>query len=519
MSRINTARALRKKMDEAGLSIDDLCVVGSSALEDLAPSSPADIDIVVNPDVNSSKIDGSRINLGGNWKTIEVVRDNAASFGISDSCIVNSYSEEIRGVRFMYPELALARKIFVRRAKDDLFLRDVSADSLVSAGVDADFLAELLHKANQLNQSPKRLVSIFRRLLSDPRSTVAELVSYSTINLVSRRKSRKVKRTDLVAYSLLQIDVGQLIALQGNSSLERSERVDLPVRFCAAREILTELATEKKDPKFAGNWIDHYSLMQLARKGESENYLSSFVDLVMSMKRNAFQQSNPIVLDERGRLHDGAHRLATALALGLDSISAKVIAGTRQRNFGFSWFEKNMPSLQPSDLQTANLSMLRASGNLWPIIFWPDALKSGRSKELAVQQLSVAGGLIVEELDLAFDRKTFKEFVIRVYETDEVQAWKTFLKLRQFERHFSDTRVKVWVCALPNGHLRRKKSKTSLQSIPALELKSNLRKTLKKLSISYFFDSIVHIGDNQKQNRQLLAVLDSFRDKPQGTAR
>lgn len=134
------------------------------------------------------------------------------------------------------------------------------------------------------------------------------------------------------------------------------ERLDVIVRYLYANEIINgeedgsakdlyekmfmtlNRATEPTD-HFLFRYFSDYS----SKQGIDE-FKKSFRDLIFSMKDEGFRRECFIPLDRNGRMMNGSHRCAAALALGIDvwakryPVSGVVIL---DHHFGREWFLNN----------------------------------------------------------------------------------------------------------------------------------------------------------------------------------
>jgi len=99
----------------------------------------------------------------------------------------------------------------------------------------------------------------------------------------------------------------------------------------------TQLAKQWLATSSAGiDWEAPYRRMQELRAGRDT--LEEFQQLVESVKARGFDHRYPVGVTRTGRLLDGAHRVAVALALDLDEISVDVRPARRLKPYGREWF-------------------------------------------------------------------------------------------------------------------------------------------------------------------------------------
>ena len=119
--------------------------------------------------------------------------------------------------------------------------------------------------------------------------------------------------------------------------------------FCAhilVRMIAIDCYYKKND--YGWEW---YNEMQIKRVNDNPlipkhmaDHEEEFKELIRSFEENGFIEKNPIVVNEKYMLLDGAHRLALALYMGLNNITMvidKKYNDFEMKDYSFDWFKKH----------------------------------------------------------------------------------------------------------------------------------------------------------------------------------
>lgn len=94
------------------------------------------------------------------------------------------------------------------------------------------------------------------------------------------------------------------------------------------------------------------------------DYVIAAEKLAHDMSRNGFRAEHPIRIDPNGELLDGSHRVACALALGLEAVTV-----ARQAGFAWApawdeqWFVANGCSEEDSERIRRDYAALTTSGS------------------------------------------------------------------------------------------------------------------------------------------------------------
>ena len=137
-------------------------------------------------------------------------------------------------------------------------------------------------------------------------------------NIVFSYKDRKIKEEEKAAIKINPLE------------LVNNNRLDIIIRYLYAKDILADsnhaisrnlylkfVKEQWEDQEPTDNFISAYFSEYTIKRG-SRAFDSSFIDLVMSIKQNGFYKEQFVPIDRKGRLINGAHRVAAALACKVD---------------------------------------------------------------------------------------------------------------------------------------------------------------------------------------------------------
>lgn len=150
----------------------------------------------------------------------------------------------------------------------------------------------------------------------------------------------KYTDTDLNEYELISINPLQLI---------NEKRLDIVIRYIACKEILNGISSDGIDmynkltfsmndgEEFVRPFTTCSFFSDYKEKKGTSNFIGDLSKLISSMKENGFSAKHFIPLSQNYGVINGTHRVATALALGIN-VYARVFVG-----FGepFLSFDKN----------------------------------------------------------------------------------------------------------------------------------------------------------------------------------
>lgn len=133
------------------------------------------------------------------------------------------------------------------------------------------------------------------------------------------------------------------IRFQSPLSLWTNQRLDIAVKVLYARLILNELPKQHNE-EVRALYHQHIALRTGGKEPGSaiklsvEDYERSYQDLILHMKSQGFSAYAAIPISKNGLILNGAHRLAAAIALGIETIPCFVVENMPTYDWGMRWF-------------------------------------------------------------------------------------------------------------------------------------------------------------------------------------
>jgi hypothetical protein len=492
-----------------GVDPDEVIFVGGIALEAFGVRSARDIDLVANETVRSrleARHGSGRIgpfaalNL---TEDVQVLKDPYRAVGISDQEL---FSRELFvtftvrknvNIRIIRPELEFAKKNFRRRPKDieDLHLLDYLSRS---SNFSWDWRIVPTRATNpSINQSRgRRLLRAVFTAFSSPRKLVQLLRSF--VFRCCRKLFAQWPKPDSKALSGLAqktMDTGVLLQLQRVGG--EFSRYDVLLRAIVARISFDRARDGIMFGEDTGSYWTEYQKMQAIRYPARASALR-YRNLLEKIAIAGFQADrHPLVLSRSGVLLDGAHRLACAVALGVDRVPFVTKQSEAPKNFGRSWFVANdfSPELL-EELDEMERTTLSSTGAYFRGIIWPPAQEFAAQilEDINAEYSIVSSEIAVECSDLA-------SFTYRIYSSDDIERWKIDKKLSHFVEHRS--RCTFFEIDITDPHYIHKVRSGSYMAQEVIELKRKIRLKYSALVEGYVEDIVIHIADNPAMSRDI----------------
>lgn len=104
----------------------------------------------------------------------------------------------------------------------------------------------------------------------------------------------------------------------------------------------------------------------------------------------------------------------------------------------------------------------------------------------------------------------YEDFVKDMYSEDNIAEWKVEKKIN-YMLHFRNRQVTVFDIDVDNPIFRYVDVKKRSTCVQIEEIKKSIRSEYSKKIQPYFFDTIIHISDDQKENYQMQKVLQKYK--------
>jgi hypothetical protein len=460
----NDLKSLEEILKLSNISKEEVCLVGSATLSLIGIRNHNDIDIVVHSK-NAIK------NLSSH-PLIEKVNSPWSSLFSDDELIENATLHIIyNGFKFVCPELVFHRKVWHNRLKDQLDIIELREYSKMHK----DWNWELLKGALPNPSLIKILIKKCNNRFALYKSRLREYFRFET-------KSHEDY--------FQMIPTSHLLAKQVVYQL--FNRYDLVVRYMAISSFL----------KGDNIGIALYQKMQENRGGSVyKNPWKCFKDLIVNIKDNGFDISQPILVNKDMHVVDGAHRLACALYFNEKYIAIRVNRKLDHSPYGIDWFKNNNFSNEELKLITYQKNEIFNNNHLYfEIVLWPSVADYFDEIEALIQ----AKFTIISSKDHK-DILHFNNYIKALYKIDDIKDWKVDLKINGLSSYPKD--IRVIKIEIPEPHFRLKDNNRLISS--AVEaLKQEIRTKYKSKVANYFHDIIVHIGDNYSHSEKSENLLD-----------
>jgi hypothetical protein len=250
------------------------------------------------------------------------------------------------------------------------------------------------------------------------------------------------------------------------------------------------------------NALDEYNMMQ--KKRVNGDTADQFLELIASIRENEFSTKYPLPIDLNANLIDGSHRLACALYFNIKKIPYTVIQENSNIQYGLSWFrEYEFSERTLIDLERTKKTLFLQKGIYFCATVW------GVAKPFFDEISKDIGNLykIVYQDDL-FLGDNYGELIDRVYAIDDIDKWKVEVK-----KHFifqSPPDIRYILFEIPNPEFRVKQRNHSYLSSKGAALKKMIREKYCSQIPNYFYDIIIHTGDNYEHNQEMINIIQRY---------
>lgn len=257
------------------------------------------------------------------------------------------------------------------------------------------------------------------------------------------------------------------------------------------------------------NCFSLYRKMQEKRKGEHypEKAVEKFKQLIQSYDENGYDRESRILLDRNLNLIDGSHRLALALYHGYSTISALIIPVDFQtKEYSLDWFIMNgFTKSETEEIVDCRKILMNKMKKSLSAVVWAPAVPFIQE---IINDLGFFGR-VSGVRKYRFPKEKYDEVVRRIYAIDDIEEWKIEKKLEHMKEY--DPELISFDINVPQPIFRIKK-KTGL---PLSRIGERMKKVVRTKYAPkidhYFFDIILHIGDNYYQSDQMRAIFDECR--------
>lgn len=452
-------KQLEKELIHLKLNKEHVCVVGSFVLALTNIRQNRDLDIVIHP--KFKKKFSKKKKAFNITNTIEVVGDYwASTIKINDESLVNNprFYNLIDGFKIVKPEILFLVMLFRGREKNiqDVELLEQYALSIKSW--DWDLIKNVIPKSKTHDFKIKKKIK-------SPTHSIIELPNIINPSL----------RTQLI----LKLPISSLLNAQFKN--KKFARYDLLLYYM--------IITSKNS-----------SITKKFLKFLNPNISSIFLNLITSFKSHGFLNRYPIIINQNGLILDGVKRVACALFLDIQEIPVIIQKNKKSVYYDDIWLDQNFGKDSLLKIKSIKDNLFRKHG-LWSwIMLWSPAQPWFDDIDNELSQF----GCIKWKKSINL-KNTLPDFIRKTYSVDDIQKWKIELKISAIKNY--KPMVHIVALEFPSDSFRIKNDLHAYQSNNTVQIKKLIRKKYGQKIPDYFYDIIIHIGDNHEHNRLIYEYL------------
>ena len=465
---------VEKQLKLLGIKKESVCIVGSFVLAINNIRENRDIDLLIHPKIRKTIINKKKaVKIS---EHIEIVgREWASSIDLSDELIISNskFYNRIEGFKIIKPEILFLVALFRRREKD---IRDVNLLEQYS-----------LH-------TKKWNWDLIRNVI--PITNQGDIIYKTKSN---KRKFSNIKQLGSINSSLQN---QLIIKLPTASLLNYQVKNNKFFHYDILLHYLTIVSMMKKNGKrksFLNSQIENKMI-----KYYSEN---DFSNLIKSFKKNGFLSRYPISIKNDGEIIDGSYRMACALYFDIQEVPIIIQQSKEKRFFDEKWCQKqNFNKKLLTELNLIKDELFRKFGLWYWITLWPPV--SPWFDEIT-KKLSKFNIKWERSLNLG---KSLPYFIRQIYSVDDIEKWKIELKISAMKN--LEPNVHIIAIELSSDKFRLKNDVHAYQSETTVALKKLIREKYRGKIPKYFYDIIMHTGDNHEHNKKIYELLKKLKYLP-----
>lgn len=278
-------------------------------------------------------------------------------------------------------------------------------------------------------------------------------------------------------------------------------RMDMVVRYLAAKEYY-EGAEGGSESRGSGM----YCKMQDARvaQGYAKDSVKRFHALMDSYQKNGYDSGSGIITDRNLSLRDGSHRFALNIYHGESSIRALVLrVEEKAKDYSIDWFYQNGFTNDEIDLILSAAEEIKAKMTIaFTGVIWSPAqhLRDGILSDLG------RFGKVTDVRSYTYTVAQYENIVRKIYEIDDIAEWKVAAKLEHMKE--SPPQITTFCITFDDPAFRIKATSNMPISKTVERVKANIRMRYKGRVEDYFFDTILHIADNDLQSNYMKHIFE-----------
>lgn len=258
-----------------------------------------------------------------------------------------------------------------------------------------------------------------------------------------------------------------------------------------------------------------YDLYRRMQAASGFDWVPRFQRLIQSYELNGFQEGNPLELDDKLTLMDGAHRLTLALYHNIELLPATIYQTTRERCWNYNWFweanysREEIRMIHQRAIEMFNQCKYNYVGVIWPPAFHlRDEIINEINTYLQIGKyppLQNTDCRVIRWVDMELKKLDFAGFLRAMYYADVMNEdgikWKLQSMANSLPEGCEDYNVRVFYLDVSNPDISRNIKNNTAQSRQIARIKKAIRSRFKDWVNNYEYDNIMHISDNYIQSK------------------
>lgn len=250
----------------------------------------------------------------------------------------------------------------------------------------------------------------------------------------------------------------------------------------------------------------------------NKNWDERFIGLIESVG-SKYDVSSFVETDLNYSIHDGAHRTALALFHDIDELPLRLFnTSLYRRTYNLDWFKENSFTVDEITIIEEKLKeLLHKFNNPYYCILWTPARNVFDQIQESIHGIE-NGVEVVKSEDMAIPREMFKKFIYDIYSTDDIKQEKLDIKYNKMINSLHDDGfyeseypIRILKILMNNPDFRAKPLTGLPQSKTTMRIKTTIRDEYKKFIKNYYYDIIMHVTDNTKQNQDVEKIIKKIR--------
>lgn len=439
-------------MKKCGLKNEDFCIVASAVLAYEGIRENHDLDIVLKPEVREEFLKRYKEEVevlpGGTINItgqIQAACNKYKGIGIGDGDLFcEKYAVRRGDYLTVKPEVELVQKIKRRRRKDQMDLRYIGFYFFEHPGFDMELFRELV---------------MGQELLTRVSESVTERLDMS--------------ETTVRLEGSYVMPIGSL--LHRGYGTEGYERYDILVLAYILSSGYREAGIDQRKILLAEKWL----------------------------KKKNYRQFSEVEIDKTGLPEYESIELCQAICRHDSYVKVRIGKGNENKNYSCSWVKEYCGSLT-KEIENYKTRIFKEYGVYFCAVIWGAAITYVTD---IVERIGEKFQIISRE-KLEFEEDEYDKFIKEIYEIDDVEPWKTAIKIGQLKQY--EYSVEAILFEIPFPNFREKKRDGSYLSDEGAKLKRVIREEFRRSIPEYEKDVIIHIGDNHMHNAEMIKVIEKY---------